>query len=86
MVAALNLEPYNAFGMIDPAPGRLESLLREAAMFDHVFALRQWPAEKTADFLVTFFASDHEADMRNGLGWTVADVADLLAATKLFTL
>jgi zinc-finger of transposase IS204/IS1001/IS1096/IS1165 len=45
---------------INPAPKRLEVVLRELALYDHLFTLRQWRFSDTEFLLRNFFGSDHQ--------------------------
>jgi hypothetical protein len=77
LVAALDVEPYHPFTTINPAPKRIEALLRKVAVFDHLFALRQWRLSDTEFLLRNFFGAAHQQLMKARLGWDVADVIEL---------
>jgi hypothetical protein len=84
VVAALDVEPYHQFVTLNPAPKRIEALLRELALFDHLFALRQWRFSDTALLLRNFFQSDHQHAMKENLGWDTADVMELINSVAHF--
>ena len=86
IVSALNVEPYNKYEIINSTPDRLEGLLREAALFDHLFTLpQQWPAGLAPLVLTEFFTSDYQKIMRDKLGWTPSDAVQLYLAVADFS-
>jgi len=84
IVAALNVESFSGFAHMGTSTLYAESALRELAMFDHLFGLRQWRLSFTQKFLTDFFASDHEDVFKSKLGWTPADVVALCGAVRVF--
>ncbi len=84
IAAAMNLEPFSGFAFISVAPKHIESVLREMALFDHLFALRQWRFPFTQVFLTEFFSSEHEQIFKAILGWTPHDAAALSRAVGYF--
>ncbi len=84
VVSAMNVEPYSGFAHISTPTLRLEAAVRELALFDHLFQLRQWRLSLTPEFLLEFFAGDHHNIFKERLGWTPADAADLCKATMHF--
>ena len=84
LVAALDVEPYHQFTTIDPAPKRIEALLRHLALFDHLFALRQCRLSDTEFLLRNFFGTDHQELMKARLGWGAADVIELANSVMPF--
>ena len=86
IVSALNVEPYNQYEIINSTPDRLESLLREAALFDHLFTLpQQWPDGLAPLVLTEFFTSDHQKIMHDKLGWAPSDAVQLYLAVADFS-
>ena len=78
LVAALNVEPYNSFGLMNASPKRIGELLRELALFDHLFAFpQQWPAELAPMALTEFFRWDGASALWDRLGWSIVDVLAL---------
>lgn len=77
ITSAMNIEPYSGFSFINAFPKHVEPNLREMALFDHIFTLRQWRFPFTEFFLTTFFSSDHKEIFENKLGWTPNDVVAL---------
>ena len=78
LVAALNVEPYHSFDMINAAPGRVSGLLRELSLFDHLFALpQQWPPDLARMVLAEFFRWDGACDLWTQLGWSIEDALAL---------
>jgi hypothetical protein len=84
VVAVMNVEPYSGFTYLGTPTLELEAALRELALFDHLFQLRQWRLSLTPHFLLEFFAGDYDDLFKERLGWTPADVADLCRATMHF--
>jgi hypothetical protein len=75
--AMLDLEAYTHFAFLGTDASQLEAKLRQVAHYDHCFALRQWHVGFTFEFLMTFFGSDFDSDMKQKLGWGVCDAAQL---------
>jgi hypothetical protein len=84
VVSAMNVQLYSGFAHTGTPTLRLEAALRELALFDHLFQLRQWRLSLTSKFLVEFFAGDHDDIFKERLAWTPADAADLCEATMHF--
>lgn len=82
LVAMLDLEPYSQFAFLGLDAQALEDALREAAHFDHCFSLRQWHLSFTSEFLTVFFGGSFDADMKQRLGWSIADAVKLAQALK----
>lgn len=77
LVAMLDLEPYSQFAFLGMSAQTLEDGLREVAHYDHCFSLRQWHLSFTPQFLRVFFGECSDADMKQRLGWNVADAVQL---------
>ena len=77
LVATLDLEPYSQFSFLGLDAQALEDGLREVAHYDHCFSLRQWHLSFTPQFLTGFFGEGFDADMKQQLGWSVADAVQL---------
>jgi hypothetical protein len=84
VVSALNVESFSGFAHMGTSTLYAEAALRELAMFDHLFGLRQWRLSFTQDFLTDFFALDHDDVFKSKLGWTPADVVALCGAVRVF--
>jgi hypothetical protein len=84
LASALDVEPFTGFAHIGTATRQIEAALRELALFDHLFLLRQWRLSLTPEVLVRFFDADHHDVFQQKLGWTPADAADLCRATTHF--
>ena len=85
IVSALNVEPYHQSELINSTPARLESSLREVALFDHLFTLsQQWPDGLAPLVLTEFFTSDHQNIMRDKLGWVPSDAVQLYLGRRGF--
>jgi hypothetical protein len=75
IAAVLNVEPYTQFETLNLAPERLERLLRDIALYDHLFRLRQWAPEHAPSILRAFFCNPQPENAREGPGCTGADGA-----------
>ncbi|MBS1208530.1 MAG: hypothetical protein H6R19_928 [Proteobacteria bacterium] len=82
LVAMLDLEPYSQFAFLGLDAQALEDGLREVAHYDHCFSLRQWHLSFTPQFLTVFFGEGFDADMKQRLGWNVADAVQLAQILK----
>lgn len=82
LVAMLDLEPYSQFAFLGLNAQALEDGLREVAHYDHCFSLRQWHLSFTPQFLTVFFDKSVDADMKQRLGWNVADAVQLAQVLK----
>lgn len=82
LVAMLNIEPYSQFAFLGLNAQALEDGLREAAHYDHCFSLRQWHLSFTPQFLTVFFGKSFDADMKQRLGWNIADAIQLAQVLK----
>ena len=82
--STLNVQPHNKFWMIDIKPQRIEGLLNEAGLYDHLFGFRQWTLPVTPRLLRSFFGDEHDAALIDKCGWGVAD-AELLSAALVKT-
>lgn len=77
LVAMLDLEPYSQYAFLGLDAQALEDGLRKVAHYDHCFSLRQWHLSFTPQFLSVFFGESFDADMKQRLGWSVADAVQL---------
>ena len=82
LVAMLDLEPYSQFAFLGLNAQALEDGLREVAHYDHCFSLRQWHLSFTPHFLTVFFEESFDPDMKERLGWNVADAVRLAQVLK----
>jgi hypothetical protein len=80
LVAVLDLEPQNQFWTINVAPKRLDNLLREIGIYDHLFGLKQWSLSITPIVLRALFGTGHDHVMRQKYGWSFDDAAHLCEA------
>ncbi|MHB8887002.1 MAG: hypothetical protein ACYC5H_18315 [Methylovirgula sp.] len=85
VVATLNVEPYFAMSYFNTPTLRLEPILRELALFDHLFVLRQWRPAFTRFFLSNFFESPHDAILTARLGWGLSDLHAFVGALEYFS-
>jgi hypothetical protein len=77
LIATLDLEPYHQIENTSVPREHLESLLREMALFDGLFTLRQWPSGKTPLILREFFGLDRDRWMTSELGWCTTDAIEI---------
>lgn len=82
LVAMLDLEPYSQFAFLGLDAQALEGGLREVAHYDHCFSLRQWHLSFTPQFLTEFFGNSFDANMKQQLGWNIADAVMLTQVLK----
>lgn len=82
--AMLDLEPYSKFAFLGLNAQTLEDGLREVAHYDHCFSLRQWHLSFTPEFLTVFFGESFDVDMKQQLGWNIADVIQLAQVLKTY--
>jgi len=80
VAAVIDVEPYNQFETLNVAPKRVEHLLRELAVYDHLFTLRQWPPDHAVFLLRAFFSGEPTQAMSDELGWTPEDALTLCEA------
>ena len=73
LAAVVDVEPYNQAWMISSAPKRLEALLNEVGLYDHLFGFRQWSICATPLLLRSFFGTAHDAVLQARFGWCVTD-------------
>lgn len=84
LVAMLDIEPYSQFAFIGLDAPSLEAVLREVAHYDHCFSLRQSHLSFTPQFLTGFFGNDFDSDMKQQLGWSVADAIQLAQVLRTY--
>jgi hypothetical protein len=82
LIATLDLEPYHQIENTNVPREDLESLLREMALFDALFTLRQWPPSDTPVILRELFGDTREEWMKTRLGWNVADAVEVYTAVN----
>ena len=80
MVSALDIEPFSGFAYFGVPTLKTETALRELALYDHLFLLRQWRFPLTITILIEFFGDDYLDLFENKIGWTPADAATLCKA------
>ena len=83
--ALLDLETYTQFDNLGIDATSLEHRLRKATLYNHVFGLRQWRYEFTAEQLTIFFGSAYNADLKAKFGWDIDDLVTLLVIVDPMT-
>jgi hypothetical protein len=83
LAAVLDIEPQNQFWTINLAPKRLDALLREVGLYDHVFGLRQWSIHFAPFMLEHFFGTGCDERLMEVHGWTMSEVVKLCKAVVL---
>ena len=78
LVAAVDVQPHNKFWQINNKPRRIEELLNEVGLYDHLFGMRQFALSLTPLLLRTFFGKTYDSRLTAQLGWNVRD-AELLS-------
>ena len=84
LVAVMDVQPHNKFWTIGIKPRRIEELLSEVGLYDHLFGFRQWTLPVTPRLLRSLFGHEHDAALVEKCGWSVAD-AELLSAAIVKT-
>ncbi|HEV2630508.1 MAG TPA: hypothetical protein VGV41_17915 [Pseudolabrys sp.] len=77
LVAIIDVEPQNQFWAINTASKRLDDLLREIGLYDHLFGLKQWSLFVTPLVLRGLFGGGHNQAMRRKYGWDIDDAIRL---------
>ena len=85
LVTVIDVQPHNKFWTINIKPRRIEELLNEVGLYDHLFGFRQWSLCVTPRLLRSFFGDEHDAALIEKCGWNVAD-AELLSAALVKTI
>ena len=85
LVTVIDVQPHNKFWMIDIKPRRIQELLNEVGLYDHLFGFRQWTLPVTPRLLRSFFGDEHDSALIDKCGWSVAD-AELLSAALVRTI
>lgn len=80
LIATLDLEPYHQIENTNVPCEDLECFLREMALFDALFTLRQWPPRSAPVMIREFFGDTREEWMKTELGWNVADALEIYVA------
>jgi hypothetical protein len=78
LAAIIDVEQYNRFWLIGGAPKRIEPMLSEVGLYDHLFSFRQWPLPLTPLLVRSFFGSEHDNTLSERVGWNVADAVQLI--------
>ncbi|MBV8330973.1 MAG: hypothetical protein JOZ61_10975 [Verrucomicrobia bacterium] len=82
LIGSLDLETYHQIEYTNVPREDLESWLREMALFDALFTLRQWPPRSTPVMIREFFGESRQEWMKTELGWNVADALEIYAAVN----
>ena len=85
LVTVIDVQPHNKYQAIDIKPRRIEGLLNEIGLYDHLFGFRQWTLPVTPCLLRSFFGDEHDAALIDKCGWSVAD-AELLSVALVKTI
>ena len=85
LVTVIDVQPHNKFWTINIRPRRIEELLKEVGLYDHLFGFRQWSLCVTPRLLRSLFGDEHDAALTEKCGWSVAD-AELLSGALVRTI
>ena len=85
LATVIDVQPHNKFWTVDIKPRRIEELLNEVGLYDHLFGFRQWTLAVTPRLLGSFFGREHDAALVDKYGWSVAD-AELLSRALVKTI
>ena len=77
LCALYDVEPYHYIENIVLPPREVPRYLSSVALFDHIFALKQWPPSETIGLLKGLLDFVDQAKMRKLLGWTLDDTRQL---------
>ena len=77
LVSILDVEPYSQFWAVNVTPPRMEPLLAEVGLYDHLFALRQWAISETPQLLQNFFGTSLDGALTAMFGWSATDAVRL---------
>jgi hypothetical protein len=80
LCAVLDVEPYTTFESIFLGAEDIPDALARIALFDHLFALKQWPPAKARELLEGVTAALDSAEIKSRLGWDMGDVLTLMEA------
>ena len=80
LATVIDVQPYNKFWTINIEPRRIEELLNEAGLYDHLFGFRQWILPVTPRLLRSFFGTEHDTALIAKCGWSVAHAERLSMA------
>ena len=72
--ALFDLESYTQFDNWSVDAPNLERKLREIAIYDNLFRLRQWHFEFTKDFIITLFGFTYDGKLKDKFGWNVKEL------------
>ena len=78
LCALYDIEPYHYIENIILPPREVPHYLSSVALFDHLFALRQWPPDDAGTLLRGILDFVDQGRMRKLLGWTVDDACQLV--------
>ncbi len=77
IACCIDVEPYNPFQSLVFDSQALVASIRELAMFDHIFCLRQWPVEMVRPFLKAFLDFQSTDCFESQVGWWPEDLIAL---------
>ena len=80
LVAVVDVQPHNRFCTVNIKPRRIEQLLSEVGLYDHLASFRQWVLPVTPLMLESFFGTEHDSALSERCGWCVADAVSLTNA------
>ena len=80
LVAVIDVQPHNKFWIVNIKPRRIEQLLSEVGLYDHLAGFRQWALPVTPHFLESFFGTEHDDTLSERYGWRVTDAVLLTKA------
>lgn len=77
LCAVIDVEPYSHIENMFLAPQAIPSFVGSNALFDHLFAFRQWSPCHAKSILKGIFGRIEQAWMLQNLGWTLGDAMRL---------
>lgn len=77
VVAALDVETYNAFQNQDPLPQFMAGILSDIGLHDHVFQMQQWIPALTPFFVDQVFTRANDQALTRQYGWNIGQAVVL---------
>jgi hypothetical protein len=78
LAAVADVEPYSQWSGVFIGAEDVEIFLRDTAIYDHLFTLRQWPPDFACFLLETFFGTTFDSSLLTSFGWVVDDAVRLV--------
>jgi hypothetical protein len=80
LCSVLDIEPYTNMDGMFVDPSELPAYLASVALFDHLFALKQWPPSRTLELLEGVTSGLDREEARQRVGWSLDEAFQLVGA------